>query len=74
MKTLRFGCIVCGGMGTLHVLNSKHIPGMEVVAYADIKKEKAEQFLHDFGGEYATEDAGAIFSDKSIAGVLIQTG
>ena len=24
---LRFGCIGCGGMGRLHVLNAKHVPG-----------------------------------------------
>ncbi len=28
VKTLRFGCIGCGGMGTVHVLNSKYVPGM----------------------------------------------
>lgn len=74
MKTLKFGCVGCGGMGTLHVLNSKHVPGMEVVAYADIKKEKAEKFLKDFGGLYATDDPGKIFADDNIDGVLIQTG
>lgn len=74
MKNLKFGCIGCGGMGTLHVLNSKHVPGMEVIAYADIKKEKAEKFLNDFGGQYATEVPDEIFTDDSIDAVLIQTG
>jgi len=62
MNTLRFGCIGCGGMGTFHVLNSKYVPGMEVVAYADVVKGKAEKFLSDFGGEYATEDPDKIFA------------
>lgn len=61
-------------MGSLHVLNSKHVPGMQVVAYADVRKEAAEKFLKDFGGEYATSDADRIFGDSSIDGVLIQTG
>lgn len=74
MEKLRFGVVGCGGMGTLHVLNSKYIPGMEVVAYADIVKEKAEKFISDFGGEYTTEDPGKLFADKSLDGVLIQTG
>ncbi len=74
MKSLRFGCIGCGNMGTLHVLNSKYVPGMEVVAYADAIKDKAEKFLRDFGGEYATDDPNKIFEDKTIDGVLIQTG
>ncbi len=74
MKTLRFGCIGCGNMGTLHVLNSKYVPGMEVICYADVRKERAEKFLKDFGGLYATEDPGRIFNDDNIDGVLIQTG
>ncbi len=73
MKTLKFGCIGCGGRGALHVLNSKFIPGIEVICYADIKKEKAEKFLKDFGGLYATEEPGKIFADDNIDGVLIQT-
>lgn len=74
MDTIRFGCIGCGNMGTLHTLNSKYVPGMEVVAYADLVKEKADKFLQDFGGEYATADPHQLFSDESIDAVLIQTG
>jgi predicted dehydrogenase len=74
MKTLRFACIGCGGMGSLHVLNSRYVPGMQVVAYADVRKEAAEKFLKDFGGEYATNEVDRIFGDSSIDGVLIQTG
>jgi len=74
VETLRFGCVGCGGMGTLHVLNSKHVPGMEIVAYADIDREKADKFLEDFGGKYATDDPQEIFADVDIDGVLIQTG
>jgi predicted dehydrogenase len=61
-------------MGTLHVLNSRYVPGMAVVAYADVVKEKAERFLHEYGGEYATDDPARIFSDATIDAVLIQTG
>ena len=74
MRTLRFACIGCGGMGTLHVLNSKYVPGMKVVAYADVVKEKADKFLRDFGGEYATDNPERVFSDATLDGVLIQTG
>ena len=74
MRTLRFACIGCGGMGTLHVLNSKYVPGMQVVAYADVVKEKADKFLRDFGGEYATDNPERVFSDATLDGVLIQTG
>jgi len=74
VNTLTFGCIGCGNMGKLHVLNSSYIPDMEVVAYADIDEEKADQFLSDFGGEYATGEAADLFADDSLDGVLIQTG
>ncbi|MBN1554238.1 MAG: Gfo/Idh/MocA family oxidoreductase [Phycisphaerae bacterium] len=71
---LRFGCIGCGGMGTLHVGNSKHVPGMNVVAFADADESKAKKFLEDFGGEYAVGDAKKIINDDSIEAVLIQVG
>lgn len=74
MRTLRFGCIGCGGMGRLHVQNARHAPGMEVVAHADTVEEKAVAFLDEFGGEYATRDPARIFADQSLDGVLIQTG
>jgi predicted dehydrogenase len=74
IRTLRFGCIGCGSMGRLHVRNSKFVPGMEVVAFADLQEERAKQFLDAFGGEYATADPRRIIEDASIDGVLIQTG
>jgi predicted dehydrogenase len=74
METIRFGCVGCGGMGTLHVLNAQHVPGMAVVAYADAVQERAQQFLTRFGGEYATDDPERIFADETIQAVLIQTG
>ncbi len=61
MSTIRFGCVGCGGMGRLHVLNSRFVPGMEVVAYADREKDRAEKFLAEFGGKYATENPSRIF-------------
>jgi len=73
-KGLRFGCIGCGGMGRLHMRNSKYVPGMKVVAYADLDGTRAETFLAEFGGEYATDDPHKIIRDESLDGVLIQTG
>lgn len=74
MKKLRFAAIGCGGMGGLHVLNARYVPGMAVVAYADVRREAADKFLKDFGGEYSTADVDQIISDKSIDGILLQTG
>jgi predicted dehydrogenase len=73
-KVLRFGCIGCGGMGTLHVRNSKFIPGFQVAAYADVEEAKAKKFLNDFGGEYATDRAEKIIEDRTLDGILLQIG
>lgn len=61
-------------MGAGHALNVKYIPGMEVVAYADIAREKAEHFHKNLDGEYATDDPERIISDESLDGVLLVTG
>jgi len=74
MKTLRFAAIGCGGMGSLHVQNANHVPGVKVVAYADVRQEAADKFLKDYGGDYASTDTDRIIGDKSIDAVLIQTG
>jgi predicted dehydrogenase len=74
MQDLRFGVIGCGNMGKLHTTNVTFVPGMRTVAYCDLILPKAEAFLTTFGGEYATVSADQLFADKSLDGVLIQTG
>ncbi|MBA2482136.1 MAG: Gfo/Idh/MocA family oxidoreductase [Planctomycetes bacterium] len=74
MKILKFGCIGCGGMGALHVLNARHVPGLEVIAYADADPQRAQEFLKLYGGSYATGSAQRLFDDPELDGVLIQTG
>ena len=54
--------------------NSKFVPGMQVVAYADLEEAKATEFLDRFGGEYATSDPYRVITDDSLDAVLIQTG
>ncbi len=72
---LRFGVIGCGGMAQqVHVPNMAAIDGAATVAYCDIDESKARALLNQHGGEYATTDAGAIFGDPRIDGVLIQVG
>jgi len=61
-------------MGRLHVRNSQYVPGMKVVAFADVEESKAKKFLEEFGGEYATTDPQKVITDTSLDGVLIQTG
>ena len=65
-KTLKFGFIGCGGIARLHASNTKKVEGMEVIAWCDVVKEKADNFLNNFGGKYATENAQYIFDDDEI--------
>ena len=40
---LKVGLIGCGFMGTMHAYCYKNLPDVELVALADIRREKAEQ-------------------------------
>lgn len=72
---LRFGVIGCGGMASqVHVPNMAAIEGARTVAYCDIDLGRAQALLTAHGGEYTTADAGVLFADRSIDGVLIQVG
>ena len=54
MKTVRYGIIGLGNMGTTHINNfakENNIPGAEVTAIADIKKEKIDRILTKFPGK-----------------------
>lgn len=74
-KDLRFGVIGCGLIASrVHCPNMAVIPGARTVAYCDIDESKAEELLQKHGGEYTTTEAGKIFADKNIDGVLIQVG
>lgn len=44
---LKVGLIGCGFMGTMHVNCYKNIAGVELVAFADIRREKAEVLAQD---------------------------
>ena len=40
---LKVGLIGCGFMGAMHANCYKNIEGVEIVAFADLRKEKAEE-------------------------------
>ena len=73
-RTLKFGFIGCGGIAQIHAANTREIENMEVIAWCDVVKEKADNFLNRFGGEYTTSDAQQVFNDPNIDAVMIQTG
>ena len=72
-ETLKFGLIGCGFIAKVHAANIHKIDGMEVVAWCDLAKEKAEEFLSKYGGRYATTDASEIMEDSRIDAVAIAT-
>jgi myo-inositol 2-dehydrogenase / D-chiro-inositol 1-dehydrogenase len=73
LSPLRIACIGCGFIGRRHMENAVLMEGVEPVAYVDTNPAAAERFLRDFGGSYATCDAGRIFGDPAIDAVIIAT-
>lgn len=73
MKKLGLGLIGCGALGKTHADCVAKIPEASFLAYADVSEAAAKACLDQYGGDYATTDAGRIFSDKNIDAVYICT-
>jgi predicted dehydrogenase len=73
MTELRLGVIGCGGMARLHLRNAVRLPGLRLRAYADARPAAAERFLHEYGGDYASDDPHELLRDDSLDAVLIAT-
>jgi len=73
MAELKMALIGCGGLGRVHAQCVSRIEGARFVAYVDVREEAAQQFLRDFGGEYATTDVGRVWADARIEAVYIVT-
>jgi predicted dehydrogenase len=65
--------IGCGAIAEEHVRAIEHLDGITAAAYCDVDRGRADQFLHRFGGSYATDDAEQIFRDDAIDAVYICT-
>ena len=70
---IHLGLIGCGALGRVHAACVQDISEARFAAYADIREEAAGALLQEFGGDYATSDAGRIFADKTIDAVYICT-
>lgn len=74
---VKVGIIGCGRFARevhmKHLSKEDCIPELEVVAYADLIKERAEELYKNFGGEYYTNDTKEIFEDQSIQAILVFT-
>ena len=69
---MKAALIGCGGMGSGHARSAPE-HGVEVVAFCDVIEAAAERARAEFGGRYATADAGRIMRDDSIDLVIIAT-
>ena len=58
MKTYRVGLVGCGGIAQVHGAVLQELPGVELIACADIRPERARDFAEKYGGRaYASLEA-----------------
>ena len=72
MANLKAALIGCGGAGRGHAAIGQHL-GIELVGFCDVIPAAAERAREQFGGRYATTDAGQIMRDDSIDLLYIAT-
>lgn len=70
---VRLGVIGCGSMARAHPRTAAVHPAVQLHAYADVRAEAAQSFLHSFGGRYATTEPARLWRDEAIDAVLIAT-
>ena len=67
MKTVRAAIIGTGFMGSTHAEALRRIPGVEIVAVASHRRERAEALAARFGIPTATDDWRRVIEDESVA-------
>ncbi len=75
-RTVKVGIIGCGGIANYkHMPSLKLVPNVSMVAFCDIKREKAEKAAADFGTPDAKvyEDYKELLKDESIEVVHVLT-
>lgn len=72
-EEIKVGCVGCGSRGRLYSSSIKKIPEFKMWAYADKFEEKADAFLNEYGGSYATTDVQRVLTDSDIDAVFICT-
>lgn len=73
MGKIAVGIIGCGNLGKTHAECIQQLEHMETVAYADVYEPSAVRLLEQFGGRYATTDAGELLRDASIDAIYVTT-
>ena len=74
MGNVRIGLIGAGVMGRIHArCLSRHVDGGELIAVADLDREKAERCTEEFGATGLYGDHQSMLADASIDAVLVCT-
>ena len=74
MRNVRIGLIGAGVMGRIHArCLSRHVDGGELIAVADLDREKAERCAEEFGAMDLYGDHESLLGDSSIDAVLACT-
>ena len=75
--TLRAALIGCGGLGKVHAQMVSQLGGLQMVAFCDVDRVRAESYCQEFAGSqdgaYATTNVQRVLSDDSIQVVYICT-
>lgn len=69
----RAALIGCGEVGREHCTSLAQIDDIAFVAFCDVDAERAEAFLAEFGGQYATSSVDRILGDDGIDVVYVCT-
>jgi predicted dehydrogenase len=69
----RVGIIGCGHISRGHAMAARDDDRLEVVAYADVVLQAANNVRDEFGGEYTTDDADRLIADDSLDIIVIST-
>lgn len=72
-KEIRIGFVGCGGIGGHHLKVWKDTPGAKVVAFCDIRRERAEKAAEGFGGGEIYTDMAEMLEKADIDAVDICT-
>lgn len=74
MRNVRIGLIGAGVMGRIHARGlSRDVNGSELIAVADLDREKAERCAEEFGATGVHGDDVSLLADRSIDAALICT-